>query len=44
MNKLDKLIETLWNTDDSVYCFVLFMLPYLLIGVYVFGSIIYGMF
>lgn len=44
MNTIDKLIEKLWNTDDAIYCFILFMLPYLLIGAYVFGSIIVGLF
>lgn len=43
MNKIDNLIEKMWNTDDSVWCFLFFMLPYLLIGAFVFGSIALGL-
>jgi hypothetical protein len=40
----DHFLEWMWNQDDAIYCFALFMLPYLIIGVYVFGSIIAGLF
>ena len=40
----DKFLEWLWNKDDAIYCFIFFMLPYLLIGAYVFATIIRGMF
>lgn len=44
MNKLDKIIEILWNLDEEVWVFALFMLPYFIIGCYVFGSILMGLF
>ena len=43
MNKLDMLIEKLWNVDDSVWAFIFFMLPYFIVGCIVFGTIICGM-